>query len=118
MATIRALRKTKTVAAVDQAPRRKGGLPPKGAFTKMGDSKGRVVLGGRFANRPVIIEKLSETELIVKLARVIPESEAWLYENPAALAAIRAGLADARAGRLTEGPDLKLDAKLAAELEG
>lgn len=88
------------------------------AVTKTADSKGRVVLGGRFANRPVIIEKLSDTEMIVKLARVIPEREAWLYENPEALAAVRSGLAHARAGKLTKGPDLDADAKLVAELEG
>jgi hypothetical protein len=82
------------------------------------DSKGRVALGGKFANRPVIIEELSDTEIIVKLARMIPEREAWLYEDPVALAAVRTGLAHARAGRLTQGPDVDADAKLAAELEG
>ncbi len=30
---------------------------------------------------------------------VIPESEKWLYDNPAALASVRKGLADAAAGR-------------------
>ena len=86
--------------------------------TKTTDSKGRVVLGGKFANRPVIIQRLSDIEVIVKLARVIPESEAWLYENPEALAAVRSGLAHARAGKLTKGPELDADAKLVAELEG
>jgi hypothetical protein len=30
---------------------------------------------------------------------LIPESEKWLYANPAALAGVRKGLADAAAGR-------------------
>lgn len=86
--------------------------------TKTADNKGRVVLGGRFANRAVIIEELNETEVIIKLARIIPEREVWLYENPEALAAVRAGLAQARAGLYNrQGPDVEADAKFAAELE-
>ena len=83
----------------------------KSRVTRMTDKKGRVGLGGRFANRAVIVEALSETELVVRLARVIPESEAWLYENGEALAAVRAGLAQARAGNVTRGPDLRLRAQ-------
>ncbi len=39
------------------------------------DAKGRVTLGTRFANRTVIIQEVSDTELLVQLARVIPENE-------------------------------------------
>ena len=85
--------------------------------TKTADSKGRIALGGKFANRHVIIEWINETEFVVKMARIIPESEAWLYDNPQALAAVRKGLAQARAGKTTRGPDLNDDAKLIAELE-
>jgi hypothetical protein len=85
--------------------------------TKTADNKGRIGLGGVFANRSVIIEQLSKTELIVKLARVIPESEAWLYDNAKALTAVRNGLAQARAGQLTDGPDVEADADFAAQLE-
>jgi hypothetical protein len=86
--------------------------------SKTADDKGRVVLGRRFANRAVIVEQLSETEVVVKLARVIPESEAWLYENAAALGSVRRGLAQARGGEVAEGPDVDADADVAAELEG
>ena len=88
------------------------------SITKTADHKGRVLLGGRFANRVVLIEPLSPTEVVVKMARVIPEREAWLYENPGALATVRSGLAQARKGAKAKGPDLAADAKLAAELEG
>ncbi len=82
------------------------------------DSKGRVTLGAHFANRDVIIEQRSADEVIVRLARVIPESEAWLYKNPNALAAVRLGLEQARAGGVTKNPpDLKAAAKLARQLE-
>jgi hypothetical protein len=86
--------------------------------TKTADNKGRIVLGASFANRHVIIEQITETEIVVKMARVIPESEAWLYNNPTALNSVRAGLAQARAGELVEGPDVAADKAFAAKLEG
>lgn len=85
---------------------------------KSADSKGRVALGGHFANRSVIVEHRGDDEVIVRLARVIPEREAWLYENPKALASVRRGLDQARNGKVaTRPPDLKAAAKLAARLE-
>ena len=59
---------------------------------KTTDAKGRVTLGGHFANRAVIVEHQSNDEVIVRLALVIPEREAWPYENPKALASVRRGL--------------------------
>ena len=85
---------------------------------KRTDSKGRVALGGRFANRAVIVEHRGDDEVIVRLARVIPEREVWLYENPKALASVRRGLDQARKGNVTKNPpDLKAAAKLAEQLE-
>ena len=85
---------------------------------KSTDSKGRVTLGGHFANRAVIVEHRSDDEVIVRLARVIPEREAWLYENPQALASVRRGLDQARKGNVAKNPpNLKAAAKLAAQLE-
>ncbi len=85
---------------------------------KSTDSKGRVTLGGHFANRAVIVEHRSDDEVVVRLARVVPESEAWLYENPKALASVRRGLDQARKGNVAKSPpDLKAAAKLAKQLE-
>lgn len=84
---------------------------------KTTDRKGRVTLGQRFANRQVIVQKLNESEVVIKLARVIPEREAWLYENPEALAAVRTGLAQARGGKLSKGPNVDADNELAAQLD-
>ena len=82
------------------------------------DSKGRVTLGGHFANRAVIVEHRSDDEVIVRLARVIPEREIWLYENPKALASVRRGLDQARKGNVTKKPpNLKAAAKLARQLK-
>ena len=85
---------------------------------KSTDSKGRVALGGHFANRAVIIEHRSSDEVVVRLARVIPEREAWLYENPKALTSVRRGLDQARKGKVTnKPPNLKAASKLAGQLE-
>jgi len=85
---------------------------------KTTDSKGRVTLGGHFANRAVIVEHRSADEVVVRLARVIPERDVWLYENPKALASVRRGLDQARKGNVSKNPpDLKAAAKLAKQLE-
>ncbi len=47
-------------------------------ITKTLDDKGRLVLGSRFANRQVIIEENNESQIIITLAKVVPECEAWL----------------------------------------
>jgi hypothetical protein len=73
--------------------------------TRQADSKGRITLGEAFANRTLLVEEQGD-RIILRLARVIPESEAWLYDNPAALDAVRRGLKQAQAGELQDGPDL------------
>jgi hypothetical protein len=87
------------------------------AMTKTADAKGRVGLGPNVANRLVSVTQVSEAEYVVKLVRAIPEDEAWLYENPRALASVRTGLREAREGRLKPGPNLAADAKLARKLK-
>lgn len=85
---------------------------------KSTDAKGRVALGGHFANRAVIVEHKSDDEVVIRLARVIPEREVWLYENPKALASVRRGLDQARKGKVAKNPpDMKKAEKLAGQLE-
>lgn len=83
--------------------------------TKNTDSKGRLTLGEAFANRTLIVEERGD-EIVLHLARVIPEREAWLYDNPTALAAVRRGLKQAKSRQLADGPDLAKAAKLAKKL--
>jgi len=84
--------------------------------TKNTDSKGRLTLGESFANRTLIVE-VRDDEIVLRLARVIPEREAWLYENAEARAAVRRGLKQAKTGKLVrKGPDLADAAKLADQL--
>lgn len=85
--------------------------------TKTADVKGRVTLGPQVANKLVSITKVTESEYIVKLVRAIPEDEAWLYENPNALTAVRKGLGQARSRQFVKGPNLAADKKLADQLE-
>ena len=53
--------------------------------TKKIDSKGRIVLGKQFANRAAIVQYMDDGDMVIRLARIIPENEAWLYENEQAL---------------------------------
>jgi hypothetical protein len=74
-----------------------------GALTKQVDAKGRPTLGEAFANATVLVEAHGDDEAIVKLARVIPQREAWLYENATALASVRRGLNEAVERRFVDG---------------
>jgi uncharacterized protein (DUF1778 family) len=49
--------------------------------TRTTDSKGRVSLPKGFANATVIVEQVSETEVVIRKARVIPEDQARHYED-------------------------------------
>jgi hypothetical protein len=89
---------------------------PKLTGTKQTDSKGRLTLGEAYANKTLIVE-LRGSEIVLRLGRVIPEDEAWLYDNPAALTAVRRGLKQARSGKLSAGPDLSKAAKITETIE-
>ena len=86
--------------------------------TKLVDKKGRVSLGTHLAGRTVILDDTNPNQIVITLARVIPEREAWLYNNQSALNSVRQGLAQAAEGKLLKaGPDLDADAALIAELD-
>jgi hypothetical protein len=90
---------------------------PDHVTTRNTDSKGRLTLGDAFRNRTVIVEQRGD-EVVVRLARVIPETEAWLYANPDALASVRRGLAQAKGKVLSkEGPHLAAARKLSDRLK-
>lgn len=69
------------------------------------DSKGRVSLGTGAAGRTVQIET-TDDGFVVRFCRVIPEREAWLYENEAALSRVNEGLAQAASGDIHTDVDL------------
>jgi hypothetical protein len=51
----------------------------------------------------------SGTGIPVKLCRVIPEREAWLWENETANGMVDRGLRQARERELSDGPDPRRD---------
>ncbi|MEX2138319.1 MAG: hypothetical protein WD894_03610 [Pirellulales bacterium] len=86
--------------------------------TKLADSKGRIVLGSKFANKTVIIEEIDELEVRIIAAAVIPERELWLHKNEQAMATVQQGLAQARSRRFSKKPpNLKAHKKLAGEID-
>lgn len=72
-------------------------------LTKQTDSKGRITLGESFKNRTMLVERHGD-EILLRLARVIPEGEAWLYENEKALSSVRRGLKQAKTGKFAKNP--------------
>lgn len=86
------------------------------AEARQADAKGRVTLGKEYANRMLLIEE-REGEVVIRLARVVPEDEAWLYENEEAIGALRRGLKQARDRRFGAGPDLAAASELADQLQ-
>lgn len=69
------------------------------------DDKGRLTLGREFAGRTVRMEK-GDGGIVLKFYRVVPEREAWLWENETAKGMVDRGLRQAREGELSDGPDL------------
>ena len=72
--------------------------------TKTADSRGRINLGKEFANKTFVFEKIGETEMRLELARVVPEREIWLYNNPEAKEDVLGALERLRRGRFAESP--------------
>ena len=70
------------------------------------DAKGRITLGRAFAGKLVEVEVEDEDAILLRFRRVVPEREAWLWENDAASRAVSRGLQQARNGELGDGPDL------------
>lgn len=67
------------------------------------DSKGRLSLGAEFAGTQVIVEPVA-TGVNLKYVKAVPAHEAWVWENEAALKAVREGIEQAAAGDLSDGP--------------
>lgn len=80
------------------------------------DDRGRVAIGREFANQQMIQVEIDGGLKLIP-AKTVPANEAWLYENPRALAAVNEGLAQAAAGELNAGPDLAAGSAFADLIE-
>ena len=86
--------------------------------TKTVDSKGRVALGKHFANCPVIIRQVGPNEVSIIKARVIPEDEAWLWDNEKAAGMVKRGINQAQQHEFADSPpDLDADDLLVEKLD-
>ena len=82
------------------------------------DERGRLTLGREFAGCTVIIDDSDPRQIVVKPMKLVPAHEAWLYENQAARGLVRRGLAESRAGIVSEkAPDIAADSAWADMLE-
>lgn len=58
---------------------------------KVVGANGQVSLGKRYAGRQVLVEEREPGVWVVRIARVVPENEAWLHE-PRAMADLQSAL--------------------------
>ncbi|HUG70772.1 MAG TPA: hypothetical protein VMM76_23690 [Pirellulaceae bacterium] len=86
--------------------------------TKTLDAKGRVALGSDFAGKTVVIDNSNPACILIKPVVMIPEQEAWLYKNQAALNRVRQGLDDARNSNFAQqSPDVEADLEWLDDVE-
>ena len=76
------------------------------------DSKGRVTLSKLTEGVSSFnVSKDAEGRILLEPMVEIPAREKWLFDNPEALASVRRGLADAKAGRVVSRPSFAKYAK-------
>ena len=46
-------------------------------------ASGKISLGKEYAGQVVVVEEIDKGVWLVKVARIIPENEIWLYQEPA-----------------------------------
>jgi len=76
------------------------------------DSRGRMTLEKAHAGKSFLVAQ-DGANLVLVPAETVPAKEAWLYKNPEAMEAVMTGLAQAKAGKFVEGPDLEASSDLA-----
>lgn len=76
------------------------------------DSKGRVTLSKLTDGISSFnVSKDEDGRILLEPMVEIPAREKWLFENPEALASVRRGIADAKAGRVVSRPSFAKYAK-------
>jgi hypothetical protein len=70
--------------------------------TSNSDSKGRIVLGSKHANRTYRVQELPDGNILLEPIVMVHEREAWLYRNPEALAAVLEGIEQSKRGETVD----------------
>lgn len=74
--------------------------PPRTAEkTSNSDSKGRVVLGPKHANKLFRVTEEPDGNILLEPVVTIHEREIWLYRNPTAMAMVQKGIEESKAGK-------------------
>ncbi len=74
--------------------------------TKIADKKGRITLGGDFANATLLMEHGKGGIIILRRAVTVPVEDEWLFKNKAAFKAVKKGLKQAKAGEFVDAPEI------------
>lgn len=89
--------------------------PSYGDKTSRADTKGRIVLGAAQANKTFRITEQPNGNVLLEPVVVIHEQEAWLFKNPKALAMVKRGIEQSKAGKtvylgsFAKYADIKID---------
>ena len=62
------------------------------------DSSGRIIIGKEFKDKQFAVHKLPNGDILLSPMVVRHEREAWLYENPEAMASVDRGLEQSARG--------------------
>ena len=82
--------------------------------TRSLDSKQRITLSEKVINKVVLKNRKVQSyqvlvakngNILLRPAVSVPANEAWIYENPKVIGAIRQGLKDAKEGKTTRAVD-------------
>jgi len=74
-----------------------------GAAKKI-DNKGRITIGRRYADAQYFVNEKTDGSIVLVPAVTIPAREAWLHNNPVALARVKAGVHQAARGETAPDP--------------
>ena len=55
---------------------------PRSRTVKVIGTSGQITLGKQYAGKTILVEEVEKGVWLSKIARVIPESEAWLHTEP------------------------------------
>lgn len=74
--------------------------------TKITDAKGRITLGGEFANATLLVEHRQDGTVVIQRAVTVPIKDEWMFKNKEAFELVKRGLKQAREHDFADAPTL------------